>query len=69
MELDLTADGGDTYRINLIDEFNLPVVVSPMEGSNGLCKDASCKSIINIIFRAGLKVRYGLWNVGCKSAC
>ncbi|EPS64190.1 hypothetical protein M569_10590, partial [Genlisea aurea] len=56
------------YDISLVDGFNLPVSMRPVEGAPG-CGIASCETDINACCPSALEVRAGGKVVGCKSAC
>nr|ABM91763.1 acidic thaumatin-like protein 13 precursor [Taxus x media] len=51
----------DCYDISLVDGFNVPISLAP---TNGQCTTTSCKSDINAVCPAELKV-----SGGCNSAC
>ncbi|MCO5568276.1 hypothetical protein L7F22_021973 [Adiantum nelumboides] len=60
----------DYYDVSLVDGYNVPVAVTPTNGSSGTCGVASCSVNINSNCPAGLQVLdYGGQVVSCKSAC
>ncbi|CAN1134790.1 Thaumatin-like protein 1, partial [Linum perenne] len=53
----------------LVDGFNLPVSIAPVEG-NGTCKAKSCEKSVNRVCPPKLAVRNSKGHVvACKSAC
>eukprot|EP00928_Gymnodinium_smaydae_P024574 TRINITY_DN19847_c0_g1_i1.p1 TRINITY_DN19847_c0_g1~~TRINITY_DN19847_c0_g1_i1.p1 ORF type:complete len:234 (+),score=0.25 TRINITY_DN19847_c0_g1_i1:67-768(+) len=59
-----TLNGGnnrDTYDISLVDGFNIPLSITP---SDGTCTAPTCSSNVNTVCPAELKV-----TDGCNSAC
>ncbi|CAN1134795.1 Thaumatin-like protein 1, partial [Linum perenne] len=59
----------DSFLIRLVDGFNLPVSIAPVEG-NGTCKAKSCEKSVNRVCPPKLAVRNSKGHVvACKSAC
>ncbi|XP_042491209.1 thaumatin-like protein 1 [Macadamia integrifolia] len=72
VEFTLGAHNGDLdfYDVSLVDGFNLPVSVTPQEGSGSGCNSTSCPANINSICPQELSVMDPNGTViGCKSAC
>ncbi|KAK2992916.1 hypothetical protein RJ640_024070 [Escallonia rubra] len=68
-EFTLAAPGGkDFYDVSLVDGFNLPVDVTPQDGSD--CSSTSCPVDINARCPPELLVKNtDGGTIGCKSAC
>lgn len=74
LSIQITLGGGtgnDYYDVSLVDGFNVPISVEPVDGT-GDCKDTACSANLNTDCPDDLKVT-GASNdtavVGCKSAC
>ncbi|KAL5170880.1 Thaumatin-like protein [Glycine soja] len=60
------------YDVSLVDGFNLPVSVKPVEGGGGGgagCGVAACEANLNVYCPSSLVVERNGKVVGCKSAC
>ncbi|KAF3322169.1 thaumatin-like protein 1b [Carex littledalei] len=71
--VEITLGGGtsnDYYDVSLVDGFNLPISVEPVDGT-GDCKDTACSANLNTDCPDDLKVTASNDTavVGCKSAC
>lgn len=66
-EFNLAADK-DFYDVSLVDGFNLPMVVTPINGV-GNCSVAGCDGDLRVSCPAELSVRANGHTVGCRSAC
>ena len=58
----------DFYDVSLVDGFNLPMVVTPMNGT-GKCGIAGCDSDLRQDCPKELSVKAGGKTVACRSAC
>ncbi|XP_055960779.1 pathogenesis-related thaumatin-like protein 3.5 [Mercurialis annua] len=58
----------DFYDVSLVDGFNLPVVVTPING-NGNCSVAGCVSDMRRSCPSDLAVKSKGKVIGCRSAC
>ncbi|KAK8607174.1 hypothetical protein V6N13_052918 [Hibiscus sabdariffa] len=65
------ANGGQNfYDISLVDGYNLPVSITPQDGSGPTCTRTSCAANVNSVCPSELAVRGSGGNtIGCKSAC
>lgn len=70
MEFTLAANEGlDFYDVSLVDGFNLPVSITPEEGSED-CNTTSCPGNVNSVCPPNFAVKDSGGNViACKSAC
>nr|DAD24531.1 TPA_asm: hypothetical protein HUJ06_025995 [Nelumbo nucifera] len=58
----------DFYDVSLVDGFNLPLVVTPVNG-HGNCSVAGCDGDLRPNCPAELSVKYGGKIIACRSAC
>ncbi|GFP84345.1 pathogenesis-related protein 5, partial [Phtheirospermum japonicum] len=65
---EFTLAGLDFYDVSLVDGFNLPVVVTPING-RGNCSVAGCDADLRTSCPSELSVRSSGRTVGCRSAC
>lgn len=70
------AGGMDFYDVSIVDGYNLPIKITPVDGSyntgdtgTNYCKAAGCVSDLNADCPAELAVKSGQWTVACMSAC
>ncbi|WOK94621.1 pathogenesis-related protein 5-like [Canna indica] len=59
----------DFFDVSLVDGFNLPVVVTPVNGQGGNCSSAGCDGDLRKDCPSELAVRVGGNTVACRSAC
>ncbi|XP_058225225.1 pathogenesis-related thaumatin-like protein 3.5 [Rhododendron vialii] len=64
----LLDDQFDSYAINLVEGFNIPISIVPSGGS-GDCRPVRCLTDLNIHCPSKLQVRRNGRVVACKSAC
>jgi hypothetical protein len=62
------ANGDDFYDISLVDGYNLPLSMTPSDGT-GTCGAPGCTSNLNSNCPSALQVLSGGTVIGCKSAC
>jgi hypothetical protein len=67
-EFTLAADR-DFYDVSLVDGFNLPVTVRPVNGRGGNCSAAGCDGDLRETCPSELAVKVGGQTVACRSAC
>ncbi|KAL7128389.1 hypothetical protein ABFS83_14G313300 [Erythranthe nasuta] len=65
---EFTLAATDFYDVSLVDGFNLPIVVTPLNG-RGNCSVAGCDADLRTNCPAELAVKGGGRNVACRSAC
>ncbi|CAK9139859.1 unnamed protein product [Ilex paraguariensis] len=65
---EFTLTGTDFYDVSLVDGFNLPLVVTPING-RGNCSIAGCDGDLRTECPAELAVRANGKIIGCRSAC
>ncbi|XP_050251375.1 pathogenesis-related thaumatin-like protein 3.5 [Quercus robur] len=65
---EFTLASPDFYDVSLVDGFNLPVVVTPINGK-GNCSIAGCDSDLNPSCPSELSFKSNGKVVGCRSAC
>ncbi|XP_073275930.1 pathogenesis-related thaumatin-like protein 3.5 [Primulina huaijiensis] len=65
---EFTLAGTDFYDVSLVDGFNLPMTVTPING-RGNCSVAGCFSDLRLNCPAELAVKGGGRTVACRSAC
>ncbi|KAI3460599.1 hypothetical protein Pfo_017262 [Paulownia fortunei] len=65
---EFTLAATDFYDVSLVDGFNLPIVVTPING-RGNCSVAGCDGDLRPNCPKELAVRRGGRTVGCRSAC
>ncbi|KAG8389736.1 hypothetical protein BUALT_Bualt01G0009700 [Buddleja alternifolia] len=65
---EFTLAAVDYYDVSLVDGFNLPLVVTPING-RGNCSVAECDADLGRNCPAELAVRGGGRIIGCRSAC
>lgn len=71
------ADGKDFYDVSLVDGYNLPIAMFPLEGTTGTgaggkydCGRAGCFTDLNAICPHELSIKNNAgWTIACKSAC
>ncbi|ONM52362.1 putative thaumatin domain family protein isoform X1 [Zea mays] len=63
------ASDRDFYDVSLVDGFNLPVTVRPVNGRGGNCSAAGCDGDLRQTCPPELAVRAGDAVVACRSAC
>ncbi|RLN04271.1 thaumatin-like protein [Panicum miliaceum] len=63
------ASPADFYDVSLVDGFNLPVAVRPVNGRGGNCSAAGCDDDLRRTCPPDLAVRAGGRTVACRSAC
>ncbi|GAB2260087.1 hypothetical protein Droror1_Dr00010942 [Drosera rotundifolia] len=69
VELTLGGYGGaDFYDVSLVDGYNLPMSVTPVDGT-GNCSAVTCDADLNASCPDALRVEIGGESVACKSAC
>ncbi|RZR71325.1 hypothetical protein BHM03_00004682 [Ensete ventricosum] len=59
----------DFYDVSLVDGFNLPVVVTPVNAQGGNCSTAGCDDDLRRTCPSELAVRANRKTVACRSAC
>ncbi|XP_043690891.1 pathogenesis-related thaumatin-like protein 3.5 [Telopea speciosissima] len=59
----------DFYDVSLVDGYDLPVSIVPVDGGSGECKPTKCVSDLNRNCPRSLQVRNKKEVVACKSAC
>ncbi|URE25998.1 hypothetical protein MUK42_16227 [Musa troglodytarum] len=57
------------YDVSLVDGFNLPVVVTPVNAQGGNCSSAGCDGDLRRTCPSELAVRVDRETVACRSAC
>ncbi|XP_042497261.1 pathogenesis-related thaumatin-like protein 3.5 isoform X1 [Macadamia integrifolia] len=65
---EFTLASVDYYDVSLVDGFNLPVVVRPLNGK-GICSIAGCDGDLRPYCPLELAVKSGKKIIGCRSAC
>ncbi|CAM8975818.1 unnamed protein product [Rhodiola kirilowii] len=65
---ELTLASPDFYDVSLVDGFNLPMVIKPINGQ-GNCSVAGCDGDLRPSCPSELAVKGGGRVVGCRSAC
>ncbi|XP_058091330.1 pathogenesis-related thaumatin-like protein 3.5 [Magnolia sinica] len=65
---EFTLASPDFYDVSMVDGFNLPLVVTPLNGK-GNCSAAGCDGDLNKKCPKKLAVKAGGKTVGCRSAC
>lgn len=65
---EFTLAATDFYDVSLVDGFNVPVVVTPLNG-RGNCSVAGCDGDLRPNCPKELALKGGGRNVGCRSAC
>ncbi|KAL8162603.1 hypothetical protein V2J09_014092 [Rumex salicifolius] len=65
---EFTLAATDFYDVSLVDGFNVPMVVTPVDGK-GNCTVAGCDSDLRRNCPAELQRKAGGRTVGCRSAC
>ncbi|MQM17007.1 hypothetical protein Taro_049970 [Colocasia esculenta] len=65
---EFTLAAVDFYDVSLVDGFNVPVVVKPING-NGNCSTAGCDEDVLPHCPTELQLTAGKTVVGCRSAC
>ncbi|XP_018435804.2 thaumatin-like protein 1 [Raphanus sativus] len=65
------SDNLDFYDVSLVDGYNIPMMILPHGGANGVgkCNATSCAADLNGVCPAQLKVTVDAVAVACKSAC
>ncbi|KAH6780371.1 Pathogenesis-related thaumatin superfamily protein [Perilla frutescens var. hirtella] len=67
---EFTLASPDFYDVSLVDGFNLPVTVTPLNGGGGNCSVAGCDGDLRQTCAKELAVKGGGGRVvGCRSAC
>ena len=65
------SDNLDFFDVSLVDGYNVPMMVVPRGGANGVgkCNATGCAADLNGVCPAQLKVTVDAVAVACKSAC
>ncbi|KAK3013386.1 hypothetical protein RJ639_010055 [Escallonia herrerae] len=68
VQFNLAEFGNDFYDVSIVDGFNLPVLVTPQDGSG--CYSTGCPTDINAVCPRAFSVKNtDDGTIGCKSAC
>ncbi|XP_064940450.1 pathogenesis-related thaumatin-like protein 3.5 isoform X1 [Musa acuminata AAA Group] len=59
----------DFYDVSLVDGFNLPITVTPVNGQGGNCSSAGCDGDLRDNCPSELAVKFDGKTVACRSAC
>ncbi|XP_015893676.2 pathogenesis-related thaumatin-like protein 3.5 [Ziziphus jujuba] len=66
---DFTLGDTDFYDVSLVDGFNLPIVVKPLNGGKGNCSTAGCDGDLRQSCPSELQAKSDGKVIACRSAC